>query len=105
MKMTKIKKFETVFHETYEDAQPTWKELKDFELQDDDLVTISYEEPYYSENNSYAGHWFIDVQRIREETDEEYQERIKANEVSKEMLRKNRYQQYLKLKKEFENEQ
>jgi len=103
--INKIKRFETVFHKTYGQKQPTWKELKDFELQDDDLVTISYEEPYYSENNSYDGHWFIDVQRQREETDEEYQERIKANEVSKEMLRKNRYQQYLKLKEEFENEQ
>lgn len=98
----KLKRPETIFHKTYGQNQPTWKELKDFELQDDDLVVISYEEPYYSENNSYDGHWFIDVQRLREETDEEYEARITANEKYKQELKEKRYQQYLKLKEEFE---
>lgn len=100
--MTKIIKKETTFYKTFGQNQPTWKELKDVELQDDDLITISYEEAYYSENNSYDGHWFIDVQRQREETDEEYQERLERTKNSEAMLKKNRYQQYLKLKEEFE---
>jgi ribosomal protein L14E/L6E/L27E len=98
----KIKKLEPIFYKTFGEKQPTWKELKDVELQDDDLVTISYEEAHYSENNSYDGHWFIDVQRQREETDEEYEKRMKENENSREMLKKMRYKQYLKLKEEFE---
>lgn len=98
-------KFEPIFYKTFGQTQPTWKELKDVELQDDDLVTISYEEAYYSENNSYDGHWFIDVQRQREETDKEYEERMKEIENSRDMLKKMRYKEYLKLKEEFEKEQ
>jgi hypothetical protein len=102
MEIKKIKKFEQIFYKTFGQNQPTWKELKDVKLQDDDFITISYEEAYHSENNSYDGHWFIDVQRQREETDEEYKERMEKLEKSRDMLKKNRYEQYLKLKKEFE---
>jgi hypothetical protein len=102
MEIKKIKKFEQIFYKTFGEKQPTWKELKDVQLQDDDLITISYEEAYNSENNSYDGHWFIDVQRLREETDAEYQERMEFFERHKKRLEEQRYQQYLKLKEEFE---
>jgi hypothetical protein len=102
MEIKKIKMVESIFYKTFGQKQPTWKELKDVELQDDDLVTISYEEAYHSENNSYDGYWFIDVQRQRQETDEEYEKRMEENENSREMLKKMRYKQYLKLKEEFE---
>ena len=102
MEIKKIKMVESIFYKTFGQKQPTWKELKDVELQDDDLVTISYEEAYHSENNSYDGYWFIDVQRQRQETDAEYQERIESNERHKKRLEEQRYQQYLKLKEEFE---
>ena len=38
-----------------------------------------------------------------EETDAEYQERLKTMAETKKMLEKNRYERYLELKKEFEN--
>lgn len=91
----------TVFYKTFP-SKPIWKELKDVELQDDDTVIISYEEGHQSESNSYDGFWFIEVNRQREETDEECAKRIESNKVVKEMLKKNRYKYYLELKKEFE---
>lgn len=94
--------YDTLFHKTFGQTQPTWKELKDLGLQDDDIVTISFEEPYHSENNSYDGHWFIDVLRPRLETDEELKERMNRTQLRNEELKKNRYETYLKLKQEFE---
>ena len=85
------------------DKQPSWKDIKHLEFQDDDLIHIGHDEGYYSENNSWDPYFYVIVERFREETDEEYQERIKVNENTREMLKKNRYQQYLKLKEEFEN--
>lgn len=85
------------------DKQPSWKDIKHIEFQDDDLIHIGHDEGYYSENNSWDPYFYVIVERFREETDEEYQERIKVNENTREMLKKNRYQQYLKLKEEFEN--
>jgi hypothetical protein len=37
-----------------------------------------------------------------EETDEEYENRMERKRSSESILKKNRYEQYLKLKKEFE---
>ena len=85
------------------DKQPSWNDIKHIEFQDDDLIHIGHDEGYYSENNSWDPYFYVIVERFREETDEEYQERIKVNENTREMLKKNRYQQYLKLKEEFEN--
>ena len=45
----------------------TWKDIKDIKFEDDDRIRISYEEPYYSENNSHDGGWVIEVEREMEE--------------------------------------
>ena len=80
----------------------TWKDIKDFQFEDDDIISIGYEEGYYSENNSWDGFYYCRVERMVEETDEEYEDRMERKRNSESMLKKNRYEQYLKLKKEFE---
>jgi hypothetical protein len=82
----------------------TWKDIKDFQFEDDDIISIGYEEAFYSENNSWDGFYYCRVERMVEETDEEYENRMERKRSSESILKKNRYEQYLKLKKEFEGE-
>lgn len=82
----------------------TWKDIKDFHFEDGDIISIGYEEPYYSENNSWDGFYYCRVERMVEETDEEYEDRLERKRSSESILKKNRYEQYLRLKKEFETE-
>lgn len=72
------------------------------DIQENDIIDIRREESFYSENNSYDAYTELVIIREREETDEEYQKRISDNEYHKEELRKRRYENYLKLKSEFE---
>jgi len=71
-------------------------------IQNDDIIDIHRVEGYYSENNSYDAYTELVIIREREETDEEYQKRISDNEYHREEMRKRRYENYLKLKEEFE---
>jgi hypothetical protein len=84
------------------DKQITWKEIKDFQFEDDDIVSIGWAEPYYSESNSWDGYCYCRVERMVEETDEEFEDRMERKRSTYALLKKNRYEQYLKLKKEFE---
>lgn len=101
--MSRIKINKELFNKC-SDNPITWKDIKDFQFEDDDIITIGWEEPYYSENNSYDGHYYCYINRYVEETEEEYSQRIENNKIFLEELRKKRYESYLKLKKEFENE-
>jgi hypothetical protein len=101
--MTKIKKWQTIFYKGM-DEYPTWKDINYIQFEDDDRIRISYEEPYYSENSSNDGEWHIEVEREIEETDEEYEKRMENKRWTDEILKKQRYENYLRLKKEFENE-
>lgn len=101
--MTKIKKWKQIFHHQM-DEYPTWKDIKDIQFEDDDRIRISYEEPYYSENNSHDGGWVIEVEREMEETDDEYKRRMKKEKMDIDWWMKRRYEYYLRLKKEFEND-
>ena len=99
--MNKIKIKKEVFH-IESDTPITWKDIKNFQLEDDDIIDIGSEEPYYSENNSWSSFYYCRVERLVEETDEEYEDRMERKKSTDAMLKKNRYEQYLKLKKEFE---
>ncbi len=79
------------------EEQPRWKDLKHSEYQDDDLIHIGYDD-------NYDGGWFVSIERERLETDEEYNERMERHERFLEDSKKRRYENYLKLKEEFENE-
>lgn len=101
--MEKIKKEKTIFS-TQKDKPFTWKDIKDIPFEDDDEIAVQWVEPFYSENNSWEGHYNAEVTRMVEETDEEYQKRIKQNERDSKRAKERRYESYLRLKKEFENE-
>jgi hypothetical protein len=101
--MSKIKIKKEVF-DIRSDKQITWKEIKHFQFEDDDIVSIGWQEPYYSENNSWDGFHYCTVIRMVEETDEEYENRMEIKRTTDSILKKNRYENYLKLKKEFEPE-
>jgi len=73
------------------------------ELKPDDIIEIHREEAFYSENNSHDGYTLIEIYREREQTKEEKEEFV--NHL-KELAKKReieRYQEYLKLKEEFED--
>ena len=80
----------------------TWSDIKHLELEDDDVINLSWEEPYYSENESWDGHYTGSIIRMVEETDEQFEKRKKRLEQDKEWYRQRRYESYLKLKEEFE---
>ena len=67
------------------------------DLKDTDIINI------HRENESYDAFTELEILREREETDEEYQKRIDLDNWHKEQLKKRRYETYLALKKEFED--
>lgn len=67
-----------------------------------DTIDIVREEAYFSENWSYDAFTELSICREREETDFEYDMRIKSEELDKQTRIKERYERYLKLKQEFE---
>lgn len=70
----------------------------------DDILDSGWEEGHYSENNSCDGHFSVTIARKVLETDAEYELRKKIEKTEKEHLRTRRFETYLKLKKEFEDE-
>jgi hypothetical protein len=97
----KIKFQETIFHGN-SDEPFKWKDIKHIEFQDDDELCIRYEEGFYSENNSWDGGFVAEVFRMQLESDEEFNNRMIELEKDKEFWKKKRYENYLKLKEEFE---
>ena len=73
------------------------------DIQDNDIIGIVRDEGYYSENNSYDAYTELVIIREREENDDEYNKRLVQTNKILEESKKNRYESYLKLKKEFEN--
>jgi len=69
-----------------------------------DSIDIEKVEGYYSENNSWDDHTILIVYREREETDDELANRELSYEKKKEESKKARFEQYIKLKKEFESD-
>jgi hypothetical protein len=85
------------------DERIPFKKYKDV-VQDDDIVVSGYDEGHVSENNSWDPFHFVSIYRMVLETDEEYEKRIKKHEEYLKDYKKRRYESYLKLKEEFENE-
>jgi hypothetical protein len=82
----------------------TWADIKNIDFHDDDIISLVYVEPYYSENESSDGMYEGCVTRMVEETDDEYALRLKREKLLSEQAKERRYQSYLKLKVEFENQ-
>ena len=100
----KIKVEREIFTKNTGDRPLKWRDIKHLDLQDDDEIHARWEEPYYSENNSYDGHFYSVIIRRELETDEEFQSRIKRIERESKFMREKRYESYLKLKAEFEGD-
>jgi hypothetical protein len=96
----KIKKEKQIFV-GHNDKPMRWKDIKHLELEDDDVIHSAWVD---DENFDYHGYWHCTIVRMVEETDEEFKKRIANNEQDKKWARERRYENYLKLKKEFENE-
>ena len=60
-----------------------------------------YEDEYYDEDEYL---FYVQITRKELETDEEFEKRKQTLEIMKEKSKEKRYQQYLKLKEEFNNE-
>ena len=104
----KIIKTETVFHKIDYDKPITFGEIlegMETELQPDDVILQNWEDEYHGSDSAMDGHYSIEIFRDRLETDEEYQKRIADGKLENRRMRKRRYEHYLKLKTEFENEQ
>ena len=94
---------ETVFSKQNDHNPILFSEI-DIVLEPNDVIHAGFDEGFYSENNSWDSHYYLEVHRDRLENDEEFkkrEERVKADEENR---KKRRYESYLKLKKEFENE-
>lgn len=75
------------------------------DVQENDIIAIQNEEAYHSESWSYDAYTRLIIIREREENDTEYNKRmakIKKDDVE---YKEKRYQNYLKLKEEFEPKQ
>jgi len=100
--MTKKKTVTEIIFRKQNDEKPiTFGEI-DIEFQSDDQILAGYDEGSYSENESWDPHYFLEVHRDRLETDEEFERRVGQEEFIKKDSKKRRYENYLKLKKEFE---
>jgi hypothetical protein len=102
--MKKLK--EKVILHTTKKKPFTWDEVMKFHQKygflNDDIIHIQYVEAYYSENNSYDEHFSIEVTRMVEETDEEYQNRLKSEKFHEQLNYERRKETYLRLKEEFD---
>ncbi len=88
----------------------SWGEVKEelsrknIELQDGDRLSIYFEEGWNEGDSARDDMYAISVYRDEIETDEEFEKRKATMEYLKEKGKKSRYEQYLKLKKEFEDD-
>jgi hypothetical protein len=101
MEKRKIKK--VIFWSQSETAF-TWKDIKGISFEDDDQIQMQWVEPHFSENESNEGYFICEVSREVEESDEEFEKRMKDKIIFEEEAKKKRYENYLKLKEEFEAE-
>lgn len=74
-----------------------------FQLQPGDEISAGYNEGWEGSDSAMDPFYFFDVERVREETDTEYDTRVKDIETRRIAMKKERYQQFLKLKGEFDN--
>jgi hypothetical protein len=82
------------------DSPILWKDIKNFEFNDDDEIFSEYLPGDDILSSSFR--FYVSRQVI--ETDEEYKERIEEYQKRKEESKKQRYAKYLEYKKEFEED-
>lgn len=106
--MEKIFKKKTIFYHNQSDVYTFGKlksllKEKNIILEDNDIINVSFQKGYYTENNSMDDCFIFNIERNVLETDDEFNKRIQKNERENKFFKERRYETYLKLKKEFEN--
>lgn len=96
----KIKREKQIFHHG-KDRQLVWGDIKHLQLEDEDVIHSCWVD---DDNFEYHGYWHGEITRMVEETDEQFAKRIADNERQSKWAKEKRYESYLKLKKEFEND-
>jgi hypothetical protein len=81
-----------------------WSDLKHLLFEDDDEISIVFDEGFVSENNSRDASYIATVTRMVEETDGEFEKRQKEVARDEKWAKERRRESYLRLKKEFEGE-
>lgn len=102
--LDKIKIEKTIFHKIRYDRPFQWQDIKHLDFEDEDELRIEYNEGFHEENNGMDAHFGCSVTRMVEETDEEFAKRQRQIKRDDDWARERRFQSYLKLKKEFEND-
>jgi hypothetical protein len=93
----------------------TWGDVKKeiaakgLTLEDSDILVCGLEEGYEYHNSSdetsyQPDSYRVSIVRYADETDEQFERRVTSREKAQAMIKKVRYQDYLKLKQEFEPE-
>jgi uncharacterized protein YydD (DUF2326 family) len=93
-------KVEKQIHLGKSDGPMLWKDIKHLQLEDDDEIRSEWVD---DDNFDYHGYWHNEITRMVEETDEQFEKRQADNERMSRWAREQRYESYLKLKKEFED--
>jgi hypothetical protein len=94
---TKIKR-ETQVYWHQKNSLVKWSDIKNLELEDDDVIRSEWVD------DDQGGYYIGEITRMVEETDEQFNERIANNERDAKWAKDRRWESYLRLKKEFENE-
>lgn len=100
----KTERFVEVFSKESYKEEIKWKDVKDFKFEDEDVIFSGYQEPEEYSDSSHDGFYYFNVSRWVPLTQEEKDELEKRDIASKEELRKRRFEQFQKLKEEFEPE-
>ena len=74
-----------------------WSDIKHIEFQDDDIIKC------YADFDEDEYLFYVQITRKELETDEEFEKRKQTLEIIRDKSKEKRYQQYLKLKEEFDN--
>lgn len=74
-------------------------------MQIGDRINAGYQEQEIFSDSETPAHYFFYIYRDRIETDDEFNKRIEQSKKDQQDLKERRYQTYLKLKKEFGNEE
>lgn len=85
------------------DAEVRFSDLPK-DIKKDDIIEITREESFFSENHCYDAYTTLVIFRYIEETEKEYKKRIYNETKLAEQMKKRRYETYLNLKSEFEPE-
>jgi hypothetical protein len=92
---------EQVYHKISSKPIP-FKFYKDF-VGDDDIIEAGFDEGYDNSDSAMLPHYYVNITRKRLETDEEYEKRLLKEKRDAKWAKERRYENYLKLKKEFDD--